>query len=197
MLLAASWLLLGSTALADERPLPASACPRLFGSPAAHEENEDFRQKRLDSVCEADYTINLTHCSDWEQPERISFKGLELVETRPGKRPGQVAVVRVDEIAQDVNCDPGLYRLAVDDSIGMHGSVLAVLNDVVLVARGTELHYFQIADSQAPVFRMIWRAPWKRLVLPFRTSGPVTAKRSPAGRTHPRKTGSNRRRGRR
>lgn len=183
-----------TTCAAAEQPLPAAACPQLFGSQDSHEENTEFRDEHLDSVREADYTINLTHCSDWDAPERIRFKGLELVEILTGNGDDQVAVVRVDDSVGSVNCKPGLYRLREGDSIGKRGNVLAVLDEVVLLARGDELHYLKTPQAETPVFRMIWRAPWKITVLPSNSGRSVATKRASTRRTHRSTTPKRRRR---
>ncbi len=183
-----------TTCPASEKPLPAAACPQLFGSQDAHHENAEFRDEHLDSVREADYTINLTHCSDWDSPERIRFKGLELIDIRPGSGDDQVALVRVDDSVGSVDCEPGLYRLRVGDSIGKRGNVLAVLDEVVLLARGDELHYLKTPHAETPVFRMIWRAPWKITVLPSGSGRSTATKRPPTRRTHRSTTPKRRRR---
>ena len=48
------------------------------------------REQVLESVKEADYTINLVHSADLTQPERIRFKGLELVYTEHPSADGEV-----------------------------------------------------------------------------------------------------------
>ena len=155
----------------------AAACPQLFGDNQAHAENEDRRERYLDSILEATHTINLVHSSGWSQPDRIRFKGLKLVETQHSEEAGRVAAVRVKESVGSIDCDPGLYWLGVDDSLGKHHSVLAILDGVVLLTNGEDLLFLLAAQYDAPVFRMIWRSTWKMPILPGHSGRAASTKR--------------------
>jgi hypothetical protein len=179
--------------VAPQQARPASACPELFGSRGERTDNAEQRRELLDSVRQADYTIDLTHTCDWAAPERIRFEGLKLIDTCQLPDQGRVAVIRVEDDLGEQTCEPGLYRLRVDDSIGDQASVLAVLRDVVLLERGGELCFLKTRAAEQPVFRMIWRSPWKLLKLP----GASKATRATRRRSTKRRLRRKRRRRRR
>ncbi len=178
--------------IAPQQARPASACPELFGSRGERADNAEQRRELLDSVRQADYTIDLTHSCDWSAPERIHFEGLELIGTRQAPDQDRVAVIRLEEELGERACEPGLYRLRVDDCIGEQVSVLAVLRDVVLLERGGDLCFLKTRAVEQPVFRMIWRSPWTLLKLPG--PGKTTTKAKRRRRTTKRKLRRKRRR---
>lgn len=182
--------------IAPQQARPASACPELFGSQGVRSDNAEQRRELLDSVRQADYTIDLTYTCDWAAPERIRFEGLKLLDTCQLPDQGRVAVIRVEDELGEQACEPGLYRLRVDDSIGGQASVLAVLRDVVLLERGGELCFLKTRSAEKPVFRMIWRSPWKLLKLPG-TSNTSRSKATRRRTTRKRRLRRKRRRRRR
>jgi len=180
-------LLTSSLAPAADGALPAEACPEVFGTTQVHESNEADRQRKLDELDQAAHTIDLVHTGAWEEPERIRYRGLELVGTRLNEDEEPVALVRVDPEEGELECRPGLYRLEVDDSIGADAAVLAVLDDVLLVEADGDLRFLKTEQAEQPVFRMIWRSEWKLLRLPGERISTRRARRSPRHRRRRRR----------
>ena len=170
---------------------PASTCPQLFGGLKAHQHNAQVRRQRLDAVDPGAFSINLTHTTDWEPPDRIRYKGLRLLETAQSGDRDRVALVRLEPALAELGCEPGVYRVGVDDSIGPAARVLAVLDDVLLLETGGDLRYLRTQGAERPVFRMIWRSPWKMLRVHGAQAG--TAARRPTPQAGKRVTTQRRR----
>jgi hypothetical protein len=143
------------------RAKPAQECPELFGDRREHDENRVSRENSLEEVECLDNFINLVHSTDWTRPRRVSFEGLELVDTSTKETDEPVAVFRLDESVDEIECEPGLYLVRVDDSIGEDARVLAILENVVLIEWENDLGFLQIEGTQAPRWRTIWRSSWK------------------------------------
>ncbi|MBN2496338.1 MAG: hypothetical protein JXR96_17220 [Deltaproteobacteria bacterium] len=174
--------MLGLAASAEAGPLhDRTDCQRLFGDQARIERNRAERHAELSSVQEGSFAIQVVHSVDWSRPASVEFDGLQLVETYlgPGRQP--TAVFELSEDLAPPGCQPGLYALRKDDAIGKRCQVLAVLHDLVLLEVEGQLGYVLEDDEPEPIWRLIWRSPWKLIRLPGE-------RRSSSGRrSHPRR----------
>jgi hypothetical protein len=145
---------------------PSSACRQLFGDAKEHEDNRKHRKKLLMSVREGEYCIEVLHSADWEVPEEIEYAGLELIKTLADEESDPQALVYVSDEIDELQCDPGVYIVGVDDSIGEEARILAILRDFVLIEENDELRFLKTEDAGNPVWRMIWKSSWKLLKTP-------------------------------
>lgn len=180
------------TLAGTNRAEPSSACSQLFGEEDEHEQNMRHRKKLLISVREGEYCIEVLHSADWEAPEEIDYIGLELIETIVDEESEPQALVQVFNEIDDLECDPGIYVVGVDDSIGEEARVLAILQDFVLIEEKGELKFLKTDDSVKPVWRMIWKSSWKLPKTPDASRSVHHPSRQ--GRKHTRPTRKGRRR---
>jgi hypothetical protein len=145
---------------------PSSTCSQLFGNEEEHKQNMQHRKKLLVSVREGEYCIEVLHSADWEAPEEIDYIGLELIETLVDEESEPQALVQIFDEIDDLECDPGIYIVEVDDSIGEEAQVLAILHDFVLIEGNDELKFLKTEGAGSPVWRMIWKSSWKLLKTP-------------------------------
>jgi hypothetical protein len=152
----------------DHRPTselkPASACPRLFGAPASQMQNKLRREASISGIAQGEHLVNLIHITNWQAPTVIWLKGVELVATAEGS-----ALLEVGELDEGLACEPGMYELKLDHSLGADGRVLAILDHSVLLEHAGVLRYIKVIRSDDPIFRMIWRSTWT--VAASRTGG--------------------------
>ena len=157
--------------------LQAQDCPALFGDEESQKLNAEERESCLDSIEVCDYTINLLHHGDWTEPTPISLTGLELedidcpegLDDEEGSCESMVHL-RLTEEMEGVDCPTGLYSLHVDDSLGEDGRVIAILPNLLLMELQGRLHYLPMDSFQKPIWRIIWRSPWKLMRLPGQRS---------------------------
>jgi hypothetical protein len=180
--LLASWFVLIATPAAspgagtENAPiLPASQCPQVFGDGLSQERNRQLRTRALEKVTPGKHMINLLHTGKWRPPSQIRFQGLVLRTTTSAKPGDSRALVEIGQLPGGLECTPGTYELKVDDSIGGQGHVLAILDNSVLLEHKGELRFWKIANTESPVFRMIWRATWSLAGAEPASSGPVTS----------------------
>ncbi|MCA9543183.1 MAG: hypothetical protein KC613_02305 [Myxococcales bacterium] len=132
-------------------------CPRVFGSPAYKRKLTKRRKRLLDDVDPNGDIVDIAHSTDWRRPFYLEFTGVELLAAEGDEG----AAFRVDDALADLDCEPGVYHLDVDDSLGDDTAILAVLDDVVLVEFKGQLGYLATDDAEIPTWRMIWLAPWR------------------------------------
>ncbi len=145
---------------------PAESCPAVFGNPQQRLANRAHRLQVLHRVRELTNSILLVHSDDFARPVPLVFQGLELVEVRPDGLGELHAVVRLGPGLEEFGCPEGGYLVRVDDSLGPETSVLALLDDLVLVEHAGELAYLAPQAAARPRFRLVWRADWTLPVLP-------------------------------
>ena len=149
-----------------EKAYSSSACPRLFGDEETREENRELREECLGKVRCCEFTIDLVHNCDFEEPEQTSYTGLELIGTIVEKDEQAVALFRIEEGFENLDCPSGTYALRVDDSIGEQCAILAILPDTVLIDEDGQLKFLLVEEAKEPVWRLIWRSGWKVLKMP-------------------------------
>lgn len=139
---------------------PASLCPLLFGGQTSLERNRAQRQELLLQLAAGEHMVNLTHAGTWRPPTRIRYQGLELMATASADPAETRALIEVRQLSAGLACEPGLYELKVDHSLGGQAHVLAILDNVVLLEHEGQLRFWKIARTESPEFRMIWRSTW-------------------------------------
>ena len=92
---------------------------------------------------------------------------------------------------EGVDCPTGLYALKVDDSMGEDGRIIAILPDLLVIELQGSLHYLPMDPRDKPVWRLIWRSPWKVMRLPGQRSSTGSSRSSSSSRSH-RSSRSNR-----
>lgn len=145
---------------------PAASCPQLFGDEEARELNHQSRRELLLSVRREEHCHVVQHSTDWRAPQVTEYIGLTLLQTRIDDESGPRALVRVSAEIDELSCEPGLYLITADDSIGNEVRVLAILRDLVLVEDSGELRYLALAGIERPVWRMVWVSSWTMPRLP-------------------------------
>jgi len=182
----------GATALDDA--LPSSACPRLFGTDPDRDENLE-RLDELDiRAWKGRHCITLVHSGALKQPRPVHFTGIELLATTLDQDGFGVALFRLDDEIEAVDCEPGLYAVEPGDCLGEDTRVLVVLDDLVLVEHDQRLSYLVSKDGpygpgRPPVFRMVWDSPWSmpRLQPAGSSSSSAAARRRARSRIQRRK----------
>ena len=138
-------------------------CRALFGSQARHAQNKDMRQARLIRVEDVAKSTVVSHAyARWKTPSVLRVKDVDLVEVQPqqGDKPAQLTV-RVGESFQDY-CEPGLYRVGVDDALGNEGQIIATTKEAALVQEKDALYAWVPEGKKPPTnWRMVWRAGYE------------------------------------
>jgi hypothetical protein len=168
----------------EAEAVPSRECPELFGDQDDRDENRLTREESLESVKVCKYAINLVHTADWRRPKKVQLEGLELIDIciEEGRTP--LAVLRLEEPLEEIECEPGLYIVKVDDSIGADVQVLYILENVLLLEYDGQLGYLVVEGEKMPMWRLIWRSTWKMPRLP--DSSRQSKSRTPR-RSHPRR----------
>ncbi len=140
-----------------------AVCPEVFGSAAGRSDNQKHREASITDLHQGEYCINLVHSAGWENPAPVTFGSLELVETLHAEGCPDLALVELmpAQAEDEIGCEPGLYALRTDDTIGGNTRVLGVLNQVLLVETGDELRYLKSAGAQQPTWRLTWQSSWR------------------------------------
>lgn len=188
----------GDAALDDA--LPSSACPRLFGTDPDRDENLD-RLDELDiRAWEGRHCITLVHSGALKKPSPVHFTGLELVATTLDQDGFGVALFRLVDDVEAVDCEPGVYAVEPGDCLGEDTRVLLVLTDLVLVEHDQQLSYLVSEEGpygpgQPPAFRMVWDSPWSmpRLQPAGSSSSSAAARRRRRNRIRRRRARARRR----
>ncbi len=173
-----------ATGAADDRPALKSPedCPLLFGSPASIERNKKARTAHLEAVAAGEHMINLTHTGPWQKPTIMRLQGVELVATAGVDGDDPSALVEVGELPAGIGCEPGLYELKVDNSIGGQAHILAIVEGAVLLEYSGDLRFIQTREAAMPMFRMIWRSTWTIAGAAPSGSGPTPSHSSSSAR---------------
>lgn len=164
----------------------ASDCPLLFGTPASIERNKQARTKHLEEVASGEHMINLTHTGPWQKPTIMRLQGVELMATAGVDGDDPSALVEVGELPAGMGCQPGLYELKVDNSIGGQAHILAIVEGAVLLEYNGDLKFIQTRQAPTPVFRMIWRSTWTIAGAAPAGSGPTPGSSSSSHRSSSR-----------
>lgn len=145
---------------------PADSCAALFGEAARGDERRASREERLEGVSRSENLLDITHSdAGWRAPKPMRVPGMEVVAIEDGADGARTARVRVGE-AWSERCEPGEYRLGVDDGLGSDGLVLAIVDEGVLAEHKGELIFVPRLGSGPPPFRMIWRSAFALNVAP-------------------------------
>ncbi len=160
LLLATSSFAHVGTGIDEEDPASvvrkARDCPQLFGTERLERRNERRRERvLLWAEREASGRVDITHSGNWLPPRRLEPSALHLVSVSD-----ETAVVRVGRAHADL-CEPGLYRIEVDDALGKGNRVLAIVGGVVLVEVGRTLAYMTPPGVKRPPWRMVWASTFR------------------------------------
>jgi hypothetical protein len=147
-----------AAAAIDPSVPPSSSCPQVFGDPATRASNRERRAMRLRSLLLDRAEIDLVHSADWEEPARLRRQGLTLLGTPVTPDGTRRARLLID--VPGTSCR-GRYRLAVDDSLGPSGRVLAILPGLVLLEWKGQLAFLQVDGRALPSWRMTWTSPFQ------------------------------------
>lgn len=145
-----------------DRPRAAEACPEIFGSHEAREENAAYRKAHLHGVDFTEKRLEIVHSvGRWRRPKNMAMSGIKLVDVTvedSGRPP--LAIVEVGESLESL-CKPGTYALATDDALGQSGQVLNVDARGVLVEQGGKLGFLPWDGHPPPQqVRIVWRSPY-------------------------------------
>lgn len=151
----------------------ASSCPEVFGDEADYRRNQSRREDHLEDVDPDGYFI--THDSDWIEPIPIEPLDLHLVATETQGDCAPYAIVDLRPGEETIDCEPGLYAVEVDASLGRDARVLAIFDDILLIENRGDLQYVMTDLAVEPQWRMVWHPPWKFTRPP---APPVPAARS-------------------
>lgn len=172
-------------ALHREEPVRGPGeCESLFGHEEEWRRNERHRRRVLVGVSAMDDDIWIIHRSDWADPEPLRFSDLVLrdVVLRPNCPAVAIFAVGDDHepAVEDLGCEPGLYAVRVDTSLGDRAQVMAILSQGVLIEDEGQLAYVTVEDhagfvDQEVQFRMVWRAPFT-LPRPLHSAPPAKKK---------------------
>lgn len=142
---------------AAEEVLSARDCPAVFGDEEDVEANEEYRMASLNFVWGEAPQVVIDHSSDWDEPQLTAIRSMELIET---STEGQEAFVSLDADAEGIDCESGVYALAVDDAVGEEGLVLAILGDALLLELDGHLSYLLEEGESAPEWRVTWSSSY-------------------------------------
>lgn len=174
----------------------ATACPVLFGDQEVVARNSARREQVLEAVEARKHTVDVvTQERDWRSPQSLRLQGVALVDTVELSECGKAALIRVPPAtAERMACPAGYYVAQRDHALGQV-RILAILDDVLLVERGSAIEYFAAADAAKPAFRLWWHPPWS--LRPAQqgkaSSSSRSAKKSRAARRRARKRARRRR----
>ncbi len=158
--LTALFLCVPARADSDFKVRPASSCPALFGTAGSRAENVKDRTRYLELVEPIEDVINLTYSGPWREPIPVRFKGITMTASLGIGGDSPSAILEISDMPPGVSCEPGLYEIHVDDSLGSDAHVLAIVKNAVLFERDGQLFYLTARMAQEPIFRMIWRSTW-------------------------------------
>lgn len=136
---------------------PAQSCPRLFGTASQRAANAKARTKRLHAVRTRDFSIDLLYSGDWTEPQAVSFANVSVLRAQDG-----AALVEITaDLAMRAGCKERRYTLRADDTLGLELNIIAIVDGIVLLEKGGQLHYTKTRDRDPPVFALTWRATWR------------------------------------
>jgi hypothetical protein len=134
-------------------PLPARECAEVFGDQRAVRTNRRAREARLNFVIDLDTHVVVDHSYVWSEPKETEIRNLALVETSTD---GSTALVFFAAGEEGIECADGFYRIAVDDSLGPDGQILAVLRRGLLIELDGRLIHLSFDGDASPEFRVAW-----------------------------------------
>lgn len=158
---------------------PPCMCPEVFGDSDIWEQHARDREQQLESIIEEAYTIAITHAAEWDNPTPALYRDIVLEETLVSEDRA-LAIVRMSDPLNVIDCPAGRYVVEVDHSLGERAAVLAVLDRLVLLDIEGELQALTPPGAPAPSFRMVFHPPW-RFAKPLTPSSPT-----PRARPKPR-----------
>jgi len=135
----------------------SSECAALFGNEKAHIKNRKRREKRFLGVFTRRNGREVVHSvKGWQKisPLRMPYVQYHGTLLRDGKRRAHLTIKH--PVCGNVRRD---FLLSVDDSIGKHARVMAVLRDGILIEHGKALTHLHSKDSKDDL-RLIWRSPF-------------------------------------
>lgn len=153
-----------------------SQCPRIFGNKLTRAANGADRVRFLHWVFEEAEGITIAHShGSWTDPIRLRLAGIEVVDRTPYDP--KTAIVHINsEIAEEIGCPAGDYRVRRDDSLGHNAHVLAVFRDLLLVEHQGMLTYMAPKETQGPRWVCGWTIRGRyRVQVPATGSQPRTS----------------------
>lgn len=142
---------------AAEEILSARDCPVVFGDDEDVAANQEYRTASLNFIWDGEPQVVIDHSSDWDTPVLTAIRHMELIET---STEGAEAFISFDAEAEGIDCESGVYALAVDDAIGEDGLVLAVLGHILLLEMDGELQYLLEDGAMTPDWRVTWSSSY-------------------------------------
>ncbi len=142
---------------------PAEACQALFIPSGENRREAQAHQKKLLRIKDTRKIVTLIHRSNaWTKPPvHAHTESLSVVDIATNADGRHVALIEVPEdLAEKVDCEPGLYRIDRNDELLPGTDVLAISEDFILIDHNGQLAYLTPGGPRHVTFRMVWQSPW-------------------------------------
>lgn len=153
-------------------------CPSLFGDEETRERNARARERRLITLAVGEAAIDLIYQGDrWAAPVFAHVQGVHVDSVQPYALEPTATVT----LSGSPLCPSGSYVLRADDDLGPGVTVIAILDEGLLVESEGALFFAPLDRRQVPPFRMVWRSSYT-LVYPQPVMNQPRPKPSPPAR---------------
>lgn len=148
--------LVAAVAAVPDVVLPATDCPALFGSPEERAARAAEREADLVSIERSPHRITIVTHAHWRQPKPIELLGVEIEATYWLENGEGIAIFAVGPEAE-VDCPVARYVAQVDRALGQ-GTIIAILDGIVLLEIEEDLRYMAVRDAAPEVWTVTWQS---------------------------------------